>query len=222
MARLGATRIVPGTVGAAPVLYPVRLPQIGGPADYASAAQGERWAVGAAALAVATGSQTAATFVTANVLYAQPIAWAGGTVEEIGARFGAGAAGLRMRLGIYRSRSSLDLFPGPLVVDAGEIAIDGATVYRGLPVSAYLQPSYVYYVGLVLEGTAGVVGYFFEKAGGYVWRGTTDPGTGAFALQNLIQVVLGGYPAALPATFPTPVSLTQVNWLPMVWLKFAD
>lgn len=83
----------------------------------------ERWYYGGVLAAVVPGFTTAATF-SAGTLIAMPFcAPRGGTLDRIGMRFGAGAVGALVRLGIYNVTSDTNLYPGTLLVDAGEVDV---------------------------------------------------------------------------------------------------
>lgn len=93
--------------------------------------------------------------VVVNVLYAQPLAIAnGGWIDRLVFRvITGGAGGSVSRCGIYKARSSHDLYPGDLIVDSGEKATTASTTTHTTTVNVYLEPGVLYWAAF-LCGTA--------------------------------------------------------------------
>ncbi|MEE8194445.1 MAG: hypothetical protein V3T73_02960 [Dehalococcoidales bacterium] len=89
--------------------------------------------------------------ITADQLYARPLIVARDiTIDRIAIEVtGAGAGGTKARLGIYNLGD--DLYPGTLLLDAGEVAVD-STGIKAVTVSQALTKG-IYFMAMVADGT---------------------------------------------------------------------
>jgi hypothetical protein len=138
------------------------------------------------------------------------------TISRIGAEItSAGDAGSKLRIGIYSDTGSCA--PGSLLLDAGTIAGDSATVQE-ITVSQALTPG-IYWVGAavqlvtVTQPTARVL----SAAQGYLNLplGTSAPS----ANQTMLGFSATGATAALPGSFNATVTTSSLT--PRVFVKVA-
>ena len=159
-----------------------------------------------------TGSVTTLV-VTLNQLYAIPFfAGPGGVLSEVAAYVtAAGAAGSVLRVGVYRATSRTDLYPGPLVCDAGEFAGDSTGLKNGT-VSAVMTPGLQHYVVFIAGVSAPTVrAASFSTLNGVNLSSTLVPGSGWTKAQAY---------GALPSTFPAGGSAGQ-STMPIVGVQFS-
>ena len=138
------------------------------------------------------------------------------TIDRNGAEVNsAGEAGSKFRLGVYADDGTC--FPGALLLDAGQIAGDSATV-QGLTVSLSLSPG-LYWVGgavqtvTTTQPTMRIVGSWATSVP--LVLGTSAPSAGTFAVGFQQSSVTG----ALPSTFTT--AITGTTSLPRVHIRTA-
>jgi hypothetical protein len=98
------------------------------------------------------GHATANIAITANRLYAYPLFIARNlTIDRIAMEVAtAGAGGTKVRLGIYNGDGT-NLYPGSLLLDAGEVAVD-STGIKTITISQALTKG-LYWVAMVSDGT---------------------------------------------------------------------
>lgn len=125
------------------------------------------------------------------------------TISRIGAEVTAiGEAGSKVRLGIYADNGTG--MPGQLVVDAGQIAGDSATVQE-LTVSAAIGPGWYWAAGACQSApttppTCRVTGN--ASYGVLIAYATSVPGTNAAATGLYVDSVSGALPTTFSAGFP--------------------
>lgn len=125
------------------------------------------------------------------------------TIDRIGAEVTTvGDAGSKFRLGIYADTGNC--YPGTLVLDAGQIAGDSATV-QALTISQQLSPG-IYWIGGVVQTVATTQPTIRTVANWHppvpISTGTSVPTAG----QNMTGYQQTSVTGALPSTFTTTVS----------------
>lgn len=168
----------------------------------------------------ASSGNTATTSVTLGNGSFRAVPWVvpnAVTLATIGAEITlAGDGGSKLRIGIYASDATTGL-PGALVLDAGVIAGDSATVQE-IAVNQALT-SGIYWVGgavqivTVTQPTVRVISGI--PIGPNVYAGTTIPVSNA----GVSAVSMASVTGALPGTFTTPVATAGAA--PRIFFKVA-
>lgn len=155
---------------------------------------------------VPVGASTSSTSATLGIGTLRLSPWwlpRGLTVDRIGSEVTViGDAGSKVRLGIYRDNGFA--YPGALLLDAGQIAGDSATV-QDLTVSLALLPGLYWIGGAVQTVTTTQPTVRATSAPHHpvmMYGATSLPGTN-FAIGGYSQSAVTG---ALPSTFSTSVS----------------
>lgn len=142
------------------------------------------------------------------------------TITRLGAEVTvAGAAGSLFRLGIYADNGNT--FPGALVLDAGTIPGDSATVQE-LTVSKALKPGLYWVGGAVQGGSSGTQPTLRTLTGVTAGRGVINNG---FQVPPAAAPIAPGFAYtgvsdALPAAWTGTISPSAVG--PRAFVKIAD
>lgn len=126
---------------------------------------------------ITAGSITGATSLFTTFRAFPFLSHRGGTLDRIGCRVTTAATGGRARLGIYKNTSDTNLYPGALLIDAGEITTD-TTGAKTLAISQALDANTLYW--LAIQPTAGTfrsipVAYCFPILGVSSGLGDVNP-----------------------------------------------
>lgn len=132
----------------------------------------------------------------------------GFTMNRIGGEITViGDVGSTLRIGIYED-STAGHYPGALLLDAGTIAGDSATV-QDITISQVIAPYRLYWIGCALQGVT--ISQPTIRTSTTMMStlvvGTSAPTTGATAVAAYSQT---GVTGALPANFSASISLTSL------------
>jgi hypothetical protein len=135
------------------------------------------------------------------------------TLSKIGAEVtSAGDAGSKLRLGIYADDGTG--YPGALVVDAGTIAGDSATVQE-ITISQALTPG-LYWIACAVQVVVTTQPTVRVLSANTIQTGATAIPTAGQLWMGYLQASVTG---ALPGTFT--VTVTQTGSVPMTFVKVA-
>lgn len=158
--------------------------------------------------------------LTGAILHALPFTspWRGGVLDRMGLYVTVGAAGL-IRLGVYKATSPQNLYPGDLIVDAGQVdtTVLGA---KTLTINTQLAVGATYWaVCLATLGDPGSGTINCLAVGGCGQVLGHDPGFGVNPYTHLEVAQAFG---ALPATFPAGGALQWTAPIPALYMRFSS
>lgn len=160
---------------------------------------------------------TSGTYGAGNI-YAFPFqSKRGGTLDRIRLPATTGVAGF-MRVGIYAAVSESDVYPGPLVVDAGELDM-AAAANKTWTISTALAPGKLYWVAYMFSGAADGPTVRAIPAADVIPVLGSEFGDGAAGFTRIYNTGLTYGP--LPATFPAAGVISAAAVIPAFFFRYS-
>ena len=155
---------------------------------------------------------------TANVLRAVPFVCPNrkGTIDQLSLRTTVGGAGSSARLGLYRTASSANLYPGALIAETAALGTTGIAHTVGA-VSATFDPGEILWVAHVASATVPTIACIALAAADVQLFGFDSALGNAAAVGISVAHVFG----ALPATFTAGGAVITAAPIPAIGVRFA-
>ena len=185
--------------------------------DYFRHVSDATWEIWYPAGHVQTNTMTTAA-IAIDTLYGIPfVSGRGGTLDRIAMNCTTlGAAGSKLRFGIYTAYSDTNLYPDALVVDSGEFASDAAPAIKSASINITLTPGKLYWF-VCLCGTAAPVVRGGQQTSMRCILGTNN----TLGTANNSKISVAQAYGALPANFPNGAALASTGALPFVYIRYS-
>lgn len=155
---------------------------------------------------------------TANVLRAVPFVCPNrkGTIDQLSLRTTVGGAGSSARLGLYRTASSANLYPGALIAETAALGTTGVAHTVGA-VSATFDPGEILWVAHVASATVPTIACIALASADVQLLGHDSALGNAAAVGVSVAHTFG----ALPATFTAGGAVITAAPIPAIGVRFA-